>query len=196
MIKIIPAIALSIALCFGCNNDDKAAKADEEKETKNEAADSKKTNSFDDDEISSKQTVSKAQLLSGVEITETGGLKVARAFVRSIEGNVFSKVVTAGSNEKVILNLTLDGFKVEDGNSFIGASEKITAADGTIILDAEDLFSKYTSSGINANDAKVLRLSAVVTGDVNNNPYYNVSFRVWDKKGDGEVAGTYKIIAK
>ncbi len=196
MIKIIPAVALSLTLCFGCNNNDKAAKADEKKETTNEAADSKKTNSNDDDETSSKETGTKAQLLSGVDIAETGGLKVTRAFVSSVDGNVFSKEVTAGADEKVILNLNLDGFKVEDGKSFIGAAEKITAADGTVILNAEDLFSKYTVSGINADDAKMVRLSAVVTGNVNSSPYYIVSFRVWDKKGDGEAAGSYRILPK
>ena len=202
MKKLTTIAVLSFLFFCGCKNDDKTTATEERTETKSdddegEDAAAPNNNSTDDDaETPSTTGGSKAEYLSGVTITESGGLKVTRAFVNSVDGQVYRNEVIARANEKVILNLNMEGFKEEDGMSYVGAAEKITASDGTVILDVEDLFSKYSSTGLNANDARIIRMSAVVTGNAGTNPYYIVSFRVWDKKGSGEVKGNYKIVSK
>lgn len=178
-------LAFSLAAFCGCNNGENTNKTT----TKTDDASTEKPKDPETNDT-------KPQLLSGVNITAAGGLKVIRAFVSSVDGEVFSKEVMVGNDQKVILNLNLDGFKEEEGKSFVGAAEKITASDGTVILDEADLFSNYTATGMKADDAKFVRLSAIVTGNISSNPYYTVSFRVWDKKGDGEVTGSYKIMPK
>ncbi len=42
-----------------------------------------------------------------------------------------------------------------DGKSFTGASDKVTGSDGTVLLDAKDLFIEYDSTGLSAEDAKL-----------------------------------------
>lgn len=178
-------LAFSLATFCGCNNGEKTATPT----TKTGDSSTEKPKSTETNDT-------KSQYLSGVNIETTGGLKVIRAFVSSVDGEVFSKEVMAGSDQKVILNINLDGFREEDGMSFIGAAEKITASDGTVILDEADLFSKYTETGMNSNDAKFVRLSAVINGNINSNSFYTVTFSVWDKKGKGELTGSYKIMPK
>lgn len=186
MKKIITPLLLSVVVCCGCNDQKSSAT-----ETKKEDQGTEKTTGKDDDS-NSPATAKKAEYLSDVDITETGGLKVTRAFVSSVAGDVFTGEVTAWANEKRILNLSMEGFKVVDGRSYVGIAEKITSSEGTEVLDVADLFEQYTSTGISEDDAHHLRLSATLTEGLNS-PYYTVSFRIWDKKGEGVVTGSYRI---
>lgn len=96
--------------------------------------------------------------------------------------------------KKVRCVIILDsGWTKYNGVSFIGASEKILTDDGRVLLDEADLFKDNTESGVSAMDAEVLSLSAYITEKVPGIDTYKVQFRMWDKKGSGEVTGSFKF---
>jgi hypothetical protein len=135
-----------------------------------------------------------AKTLNDIELN-TKDVVVDRAFLSKDNGDLISPDNTVALGEKInlVINIT-EGWKENNGKNFIGASEVITTDTGIEILNSEDLFSAYDEEGIAINDAKVITLKARIT----NQPtppaeYYKVRFRVWDKKGNGEITGSYKF---
>jgi len=100
-------------------------------------------------------------------------------------------------NEKIHIVIKMDtGWVKENGKSFIGASERILTSSGKVVVSADDIFKDYETTGLDAKDTKVISLSAIITQadpGVNN---FEVQFRVWDKKGSGEVKGKYYFSLK
>ncbi len=89
-----------------------------------------------------------------------------------------------------------EGWVEKDGKVLLGASEKIIAEDGTVVLEEDDLFEKYTD-GISAEDAKSIYLSAALRLKEGAAPTsFKVTFKVWDKNGNGYIEGSYKLFSK
>jgi hypothetical protein len=96
--------------------------------------------------------------------------------------------------EKIRCVVVLDTGWTKYGNtSYLGASEKILTDGGDVILDVEDLFKDYTESGLSASDAEVVSISANITEKQTGVDDYKVQFRIWDKRGKGEVTGSFKF---
>jgi len=99
-----------------------------------------------------------------------------------------------GVGEKIYLVIKMDtGWVKEKGRSFIGASERILTSEGRVVVSADDIFKSQEMEGLDATDTKDISLSALITNadpGVNN---FEVQFRVWDKRGKGEVKGKYKF---
>lgn len=126
-------------------------------------------------------------------------VKVDKAYLIFEDG----KPVPAGNivdfTQPVKLILVIEkGWKEENGKVWLGASEKIETESGEVLLDEKDLFENAYSDGISAEDARFLSLSAIIklTREINPLTTFNVSFRVWDKKGDGLLQGRYKLYSK
>lgn len=98
------------------------------------------------------------------------------------------------------VNLILDfdgGWSADAGKVFLGASEKIIDERGRVLLDAPDLFEKYTTDGISETDAKRVSIKATIRIRENTPPTsFSVQFRVWDKAGDAYVEGSYMLFSK
>ena len=147
----------------------------------------------------SSSTVEKdgAIITNGVDIT-TKGVKIEKVGLFLPDDSRLSDDNLVSLGEKIKMVILIDsGWVVEDGKSFIGASEKISNNLGEVAVKAEDIFSDYTESGIEAADAKAISLSAVIT-DIGNGgaDHYVVEFRIWDKKGTAEISGSYKFYLK
>ncbi|GAB2809785.1 hypothetical protein [Ferruginibacter profundus] len=101
-------------------------------------------------------------------------------------------------NQRVTLRIVLArGFKEIEGKVFPGGKEKIVLSNGETILDSEDLFTAYESTGVSPEDAKYISLKAVITELKDKKNYVKVSFRVWDKKTvANEITGSYKLYIK
>jgi hypothetical protein len=127
---------------------------------------------------------------------EATDVKVSQVYLMD-EQNQLMTTNDVAVGQKAYMTLKLDtGWSKIDGKSYIGASERITTPDGTVVLDAGDLFKDYESQGIDAEVAKLINLSAVITQKAVGVDVYNVSFKVWDKKGSGVVTGKYKLTVK
>jgi hypothetical protein len=124
---------------------------------------------------------------------EATGVKVKEVYLLDADKNRLGENIT-GLGEKIYVVVRLDtGWVKEKGRSFIGASERISTSAGRVVIDADDIFKDYEATGIPADDAEVISLSAVITEADTGLENFVVKFRVWDKKGTGEVKGKYKF---
>ena len=143
-----------------------------------------------DNSTPSKGTSSKIR--NGIELKSKGDLKVSQAFLLFDDGTLVPSSNEAKVNQEVNLRLIIeDGFTKKNGMVEIGASERIETNTGQVLLDEKDLFANLGE--IDAARAEALTLKAVITRLDKLYDYFLVSFRVWDKKGAGEVTGSYKL---
>lgn len=133
--------------------------------------------------------------LNGIELNAKD-VTVQQAYLALESGDLISSDNTVSLGEKVVLTINSNGWKNVDGKSFIGISQTITTHSGATVLETGDMFAKYDDTGINAEYASLLKLKAYITETKPDIEYFNVVFRVWDKKGDGEITGKYKFYVK
>ena len=136
-------------------------------------------------------------LYNNIQLTAKD-VKVDRAYLitandgkRVEEGNFvdFSQPI------KVIIEVDT-GWVEKDGKVFLGASEKMSRKN-TTILDEKDLFAQYDSTGVDATDAKTIGLSVTLNLPKGTPPTdYDIVFKLWDKKGTGVIEGSYKLYTK
>jgi hypothetical protein len=143
--------------------------------------------------VSGPSVVNGALISNGIDITASG-VKIKSATLKLDGGAKVPDDNVVNLNQKVYLVIELeDNWTIAEGKSFIGASEKITTSKGYEVLNAADLFKDNTLTGFDPNDTKYIQLDAVITKNDPSISYYKVDFRVWDKKGDAEVKGSYKF---
>ncbi|MBL7701427.1 MAG: hypothetical protein JNM14_04215 [Ferruginibacter sp.] len=140
-------------------------------------------------------TLNGAVIKNDIDIDVTG-VKLKSAYLVDADYNPLPEN-KARVGEKIYVVLKMDtGWVKENGKSFIGASERILTSAGRVVVSADDIFKDYELKGLDAKDAKVVSLSAVITQadpGVNN---FEVQFRVWDKKSAAEVKGKYYFSLK
>ncbi len=133
-----------------------------------------------------------AIIKNDIEIEATG-VKLKEAYLVDENNNLLKENKTR-VGEKIYLVIKLDtGWVKEKGNSFLGASERIITPQGRVIVNADDIFKEYEIAGVSAKDAALITLSAVISEASEGSKDFIVQFRVWDKKGSGEVKGKYKF---
>jgi hypothetical protein len=137
-----------------------------------------------------------ARVYNNIELNSSG-VKVSKAYLLLQDGKRVPDDNFVDFKKPVKMQLIIDeGWIEKEGKVMLGASEKITAEDGTVVLDEQDLFEKYPD-GISAADAKSIYLSAALKLKEGAAPAsFTVSFKVWDKNGDGYVEGNYKLYSK
>lgn len=88
------------------------------------------------------------------------------------------------------------GWKEENGRVYLGVSETVIAESGEVLLDETDLFADK-ADGVEANDARFLSIKASIRLPANSPPTsFSVQYKVWDKKGDGFIEGSYMLFSK
>ena len=133
----------------------------------------------------------KSKIRNGINI-KSNGLKVSQAFLVYGDGTLVPPENLAKINQELYIRLIIDsGWKVENGKVTLGASEKVTTSDGKAILDEADLFSGNDT--VDEKDAGVIVLKVVINRVDKLYDYYQVNFKVWDKKGTGEITGDYRF---
>jgi len=128
---------------------------------------------------------------------QTQGVKVGKAYLVFDNGDRVPDDNFVDFKRPVRLQFSIDsGWVEQDGKVFLGAAETITDEKGRTVLQEEDLFQQYPD-GIPAEDANFFYLSATLTLKPNASPTsFTVSFRVWDKKGDGSIQGSYQLYSR
>jgi len=101
-------------------------------------------------------------------------------------------------NQRVTLRIVLSkGFKEVKGKVFPGGSEKIVLSSGETILDSEDLYAAFDSTGASPTDALYISMKAVITEIKDKKNYVIVSVKIWDKKTeDNLITASYKLYIK
>lgn len=124
------------------------------------------------------------------------GFKVSEAGLYFEDGTKVPEDNTVELNQKVMLYAVLDsGYKVVGGKVFPGSSERIVLSNGYEVLKTDDLFEAY-SEGVKAEDGKYITLKAMMTQIDDKSMEITVSFKIWDKKGPGNITGSYKLHIK
>lgn len=140
-------------------------------------------------------TLNGAIIKNDIDI-EVTGVKLKAAYLVDEKENLLTENLV-NLNQKIYLVLKTDtGWVKENGKSFIGAAERISTDAGGVVVDAADIFKEQEITGLNATDAKVVSLSAVIRQADPGVENFIVQFRVWDKKGKGEIKGKYKFSLK
>ena len=152
------------------------------------------------DEKSAKSDKTTAKSISSENIrndisVKANGLNVQQAFLMFEDGRLVPQDNKVEVGQKVNLRLIIEGWEAKEGKVMLGASEKISTNEGTVILDEQDLFGSYPE-GVNVADAGVITLSAIITRVDKLFKYFEVAYRVWDKRTDESVSGSYKLYLK
>jgi hypothetical protein len=129
-------------------------------------------------------------------LLESKGFKIKEAFLAF---NDSSRVaddnnVTIGQHVNLII-LVDSGWNAEDGKIYPGVGQKVETNDGTHIFEKADLMESHPG-GIPAEDGSRVTVQAVINSADKNYDYFLVSFRVWDKKSESEITGSYKLHVK
>lgn len=127
------------------------------------------------------------------------GVVVEKAYLLFKDGTAVPAGNIVDFTQPVRLVLVFDkGWTEENDRVSLGVSEKIEAESGEVLLDEKDLFAAQDEKGISATDAKQITITAtiILRKDVAPLTTFKISFRVWDKKGDAYVQGSYKLYSK
>ncbi len=137
-----------------------------------------------------------ARLYNNIELN-TNHVKVSKAYLLLDNGERVPDDNFVSFNGPVKMQMYIDsGWVEKNGKVMLGASEKITTEHGVVLVDKQDLFQEYPD-GIPAADSKSLYLTATLEVKKNTPPVsITVSFRIWDKNGDGYIEGNYKLFSK
>jgi hypothetical protein len=145
----------------------------------------------------------KAVIINGVKLyngirLESHHVKVEKAYLSFEKGGRVPDDNFIGEYTPVKLLVFIDsGWIVENGMSRLGASEKVTAETGEIVLNEEDLFNKKESADLPEKDARIIGLTVFLRLAKNSQPHtFNVEFKIWDKIGDGYIEGDYELVSK
>lgn len=153
--------------------------------------DSAETGSNPSSEKSNKKE-NATQVLNNISVETEGDVEVYRAFLSYEDGSTVPSSNKTSLGKPIYLNLNITkGWTEENGQVSLGASEKISTDNGTVILEAPDLFSNVNS--LASDDAKFVRLKAVISNMSGPIEYFVVDYKVWDKKGNGVIKGSYKF---
>ena len=140
-------------------------------------------------------TLNGATIKNDIEVDATG-VKVKEVYLVDAEYKPLTEN-KARVGEKIHIVIKMDtGWVKENGKSFIGASERILTSAGRVVVSADDIFKEQELTGLDPEDTKVISLSAIITQADPGIDKFEVQFKVWDKKGLGEVKGKYYFSLK
>lgn len=137
-----------------------------------------------------------ARIYNNIQL-KASGIKIDKAYLFLESGKRVPDDNFVDFKETIKLQLKFaSDWKEENGKVFLGASERIENEKGDVILQEDDLFEKY-SEGISVKDSRSIYLSAILKIKEGAVPTsFTVYFRVWDKKSDAFVQGSYKLFSK
>ena len=128
-------------------------------------------------------------------ILKENGLKVEEAYLVTNDGSLMSNENKIDVNDEVKMKLVMTGWEAENDKVIAGAAERVLTSEGDTVLNEPDLFKNFAET-INANDAKYINLSVSISKITKIVDYFLVEFRVWDKRTNADVSGSYKLYLK
>jgi hypothetical protein len=139
-----------------------------------------------------------ARTRNGIAL-KTNVIDVEKAYLLFEDGSAVPEDNVVDFSQAIKLLLVIEKGWVEKNNKVsLGSAEKIVVEGGEILLDEKDLFAISYPEGMDPAAAKRISLTASIRPGREIRPLtdFLISFRVWDKNGDGFVEGSYKLYAK
>jgi hypothetical protein len=137
-----------------------------------------------------------AKIYNNIQL-KASGIKVEKAYLFLKSGEKVPDGNVVDFDGPIQLRLQLAGGWYEEGDKvLLGASEKIIDEKGDVILQQDDLFEKYPE-GVSVKDSKIIFISATLKLKEGALPTsFTVFFKVWDKRGDAFIEGSYQLFSK
>jgi hypothetical protein len=133
---------------------------------------------------------------NGIKL-KSKGLQVSEAYLVFDDESLVPEDNKVELNQNVNMLLIIDGGWTEkDGRVFPGSKQVIKLNNGEELLNSEELFAAFDETGVAAQDARYITLNAAISRLKNKKSFAIINFRVWDKKGDAEILGSYKLFIK
>lgn len=177
MRKLLLTVMAAGSLLYGCKNDSAAPKI---------------APSAEDD---TSYTNAQGALISNGIALQTKDVKVSRAFLLYDNSTLVPPGNKTTEGRIVKLRLVVDsGWAEKDGRVSLGASETIRTDQGQVVLEEKDLFADTPL--LDARAARAITLTATISKLGRRHNHFIVSFRVWDKRGPGEMTGSYKLMVE
>ncbi|MEO5893634.1 MAG: hypothetical protein ABIQ31_25495 [Ferruginibacter sp.] len=133
---------------------------------------------------------------NGIRLTNNG-FKISEAYLFFDDESLVPEGNKVALNQNVNMLLIIDsGWADIGGRVFPGAKQVLKLSSGKEILNSEELFATFDTTGVAPEDARYVTLNAVITEMKDKKNHVIVNFRVWDKKGTAEIMGSYKLYIK
>lgn len=130
--------------------------------------------------------------LNDIRLRTKGGLLLSSAYLTTQDGQLLPPTNNLLPTDTVYLHLQVaEGWTSRGGRISLGAEQIITTSAGQPVLRLSDLFAR-TPEMPEAEGARLL-LSAAFKQAGPATAQYVVTFRVWDRYGPAEVAGSYRL---
>lgn len=193
MTRILQLLLLFL-VCASCQNKAKSKTA--VSETKQEQKSTERQTAGEsnraDDGVPPGQSNGDTETTNGITVQQSGGLGVAKAYLTYEDGRLVPPSNKVALGQTVYLNLLIDkGWTVTNGTVSPEATERIETADGRLVLNAPNLFKALPQ--VDADKAAHIFLKATITATQADIPYFVVNYHLWDKQGNGDVKGRYRL---
>jgi hypothetical protein len=131
--------------------------------------------------------------VAGIEY-QSKVFKVSKAYLSVNGKDPVPPDFRARVGEKVYLQIEVDksGWTSEEGRIYPGVYQKVESSDKKHVFVQEDLMESHPE-GVPADDGWLITVMAVVNAVDRPYDHFMVHFRVWDKRGKGEITGSYKL---
>ena len=130
-------------------------------------------------------------------ILKSNGFMVAEAYLVFDDESLVPEGNKVELHQNVNMLLIIDsGWTEVGGRVYPGSKQVLKLSDGALILDSEELFAAFDETGVSPEDARYITLNTVVTDIKDKRKHVVVNFRLWDKKGNAEITGSYKLFIK
>ncbi len=145
----------------------------------------------------------KTSTVAANENIKNGITFTSKGFIVSEAYLFFDDETPVPADNKVALNknvnmlLIIDsGWTETGGRVYPGSKQILKLSNGAEILSSDELFAAFDETGVSVEDARYITLNAIVTELKNKKNHVIVNFRLWDKKGNAEITGSYKLFIK
>ena len=129
-------------------------------------------------------------------LLEAKGFKIKDAYLVFNDSTKLQEDNKANIGQHVNLILLIDsGWTVENGRIYPGVGQKIESSDGKHVFEQKDLMESHPE-GVPVEDGFQVTIQAVINSSDKEYDHFLVSFKVWDKKSDHEITGSYKLHVK
>ena len=140
--------------------------------------------------LAARDTITAAGITNRI-VLYPSGLTVAKVMLLHADSSPVDSTNTIHPGETIFCRLIVSGWKDDAGAVKPGASEMIMNADGNVVANMSDLFSQIPT--VTKMAAGVINIPVNLPDAAKDYHDFRVSFRVWDKSSEAEVAGAYKF---
>lgn len=139
-------------------------------------------------------SASSQKIRNQIHLEASGGLRVETAFLMQEKGDLVPADNTIQVGDRIKLILKIKGWEAIDGIVPVGVGQQLVNSDHRVMYRNDDLFAD--SKGFSPEDAQYITMIMEVLNTETIYNYYQVDFKVWNKKAAQQIYGNYRFKIK